>query len=78
MNFSLNTAVALLAILGINTFGNDVNAQNNNNNIDVDGNYIENPVEDPADREDKDCVEGDEDISITETEEDKDGDTQRS
>lgn len=75
MNFSLYPAVALFATLAVSISGNDVNAQNSNNNIDVDGNYIENPVEDPADREDKDCIEGDEDISVTETEEDGDGDT---
>lgn len=70
--FSLYLAAILLTTLSIGVSENRVNAQEN---IDVDDNYIENPIEDPADLEDEDFIEGDEDVSVTETQEDGDGDT---
>lgn len=70
--FSLYLAAVLLATASIGVSENRVNAQNY---PDRDDDYIENPVEDPADREDADFIEGDEDVSVTETEEDGDGDT---
>ncbi|WP_036480347.1 hypothetical protein [Myxosarcina sp. GI1] len=69
---NLYTAVIIFTILGISVSAKDVNAQRE---TDIDGNYIENPVEDAADREDADFIEGDEDVSVTETKEDGDGDT---
>lgn len=71
-HFSLYITIFLLSVLGIVVSETNIKAQNE---IDVDGDYIENPVEDAADREDADFIEGDEDVSVTETEEKIDGDT---
>lgn len=70
-SLSLYTLVILLSVVGINIYSKNVNAQRES---DIDGNSIENPVEDPADLEDEDYIEGDEDVSVTETKE-EDGDT---
>ena len=69
-HFNSYIAAIVFAIFGV-VFGTNVNAQED---IDVDGNYIENPVEDAADMEDADFIEGEEDVSVTETKE-EDGDT---
>ena len=72
MSLTSITAIAL-AILGVNLPINTAKAQTTvkeEPNIEIDADEIENPVEDPADVEDADFLEGDEDVSVTETEED--------